>query len=69
MAQVIVTVSKLDNLAEAVNDVTNATLPLTIDQMTTALNNLVIQHYYVGSSTPSSSLGNNGDIYLQTSPK
>lgn len=27
---------------------------------------LVIQHYYTGSSAPSSSLGENGDIYLQT---
>lgn len=26
---------------------------------------LVVQHYYTGSSTPSSSLGNNGDIYLK----
>lgn len=28
--------------------------------------NLVIQHYYTGTSTPSSSLGVNGDIYLKT---
>ena len=28
---------------------------------------LVIQHYYTGSGAPSSSLGSNGDIYLQTS--
>ncbi len=28
---------------------------------------LVIQHYYTGSSAPSSSTGVNGDIYLQTS--
>lgn len=28
---------------------------------------LVIQHYYTGSGTPSSSLGQDGDIYLQTS--
>lgn len=28
---------------------------------------LVIQHYYTGSSTPSASLGVDGDIYLQTS--
>ena len=28
---------------------------------------LVVQHYYTGSSAPSSSLGVNGDIYLQTS--
>ena len=27
---------------------------------------LVIQHYYTGSSAPSSSLGVDGDIYLQT---
>lgn len=28
---------------------------------------LVIQHYYTGSSAPSSGTGVNGDIYLQTS--
>lgn len=28
--------------------------------------NVVIQHYYTGSSAPSSSLGVNGDIYLKT---
>lgn len=27
---------------------------------------VVIQHYYTGSSAPSSSLGADGDIYLQT---
>lgn len=27
---------------------------------------LVIQHYYTGSSAPSASIGNDGDIYLQT---
>lgn len=27
---------------------------------------LVIQHYYTGSGTPSSSLGANGDVYLKT---
>lgn len=26
---------------------------------------LVIQHYYTGNSAPSSSLGENGDIYLE----
>jgi len=28
--------------------------------------NVVVQHYYTGSGTPSSSTGVNGDIYLQT---
>lgn len=32
---------------------------------TTVTGTLVIQHYYTGSSDPSSSLGNNGDIYLK----
>ena len=31
-----------------------------------ATGNVVIQHYYTGSSEPSASLGVNGDIYLQT---
>lgn len=26
--------------------------------------NVVVQKYYTGSTTPSSSLGNNGDLYL-----
>ena len=28
--------------------------------------NVVLQHYYTGSSAPSSSTGSNGDLYLQT---
>ena len=28
--------------------------------------NVVLQNYYTGSSAPSSSLGSNGDLYLQT---
>ena len=37
------------------------------DDMATLINSIVFQHYYTGTSTPSSSLGSNGDIYLQTS--
>lgn len=32
----------------------------------TASGSLVLQTYYTGSSAPSSSLGSNGDLYLQT---
>lgn len=32
---------------------------------TKATGSLVVQNYYTGSSDPSSSLGNNGDIYLK----
>ena len=35
------------------------------DRIASVTGNVVIQHYYTGSSTPSSSLGDNGDIYLQ----
>ena len=34
-------------------------------RITSVTGNVVIQHYYTGSSAPSSSLGENGDIYLQ----
>lgn len=35
------------------------------DCVTSVTGSLVVQDYYTGSSAPSSSLGNNGDIYLQ----
>lgn len=31
-----------------------------------AIGDIVFQHYYTGNSEPSSSLGDNGDIYLKT---
>ena len=36
------------------------------DRIASVTGTVVIQHYYTGSSAPSSSLGDNGDIYLQT---
>jgi len=35
------------------------------DRITSVMGTVVIQHYYTGSSTPSSSLGSDGDIYLR----
>ena len=32
----------------------------------TATGSLVVHNYYTGNSAPSSSLGSNGDLYLQT---
>lgn len=37
------------------------------DCVTSVSGSVVIQHYYTGSSAPSSSTGENGDIYLKTS--
>lgn len=36
------------------------------DCVASVTGNVVLQSYYTGSSTPSSSLGQNGDLYLQT---
>ena len=67
MAQVLITDTLLNNLADAAGHVdSELTLPNTLANITTALNNLTIVNYYTGTSNPSSSLGNNGDIYLQT---
>lgn len=54
-----------DSLADASNLVSGQTAH---DRTGTQITGtLVIQEYYTGSSTPSSSLGNNGDLYLKTS--
>ena len=36
------------------------------DRIASVTGNVVLQNYYTGSSAPSSSLGSNGDLYLQT---
>ena len=36
------------------------------DCVASVTGNVVLQNYYTGSSAPSSSLGNNGDLYLQS---
>ena len=36
------------------------------DRIASVTGNVVLQNYYTGSSTPSSSLGSNGDLYLQS---
>ena len=46
-----------------VNDVT-VTVPAGY-YASAATKTISVNHYYTGSSTPSSSLGSNGDIYLQ----
>lgn len=38
----------------------------TSDDLPDLIASIQIVHYYTGSSAPASSLGSNGDIYLQT---
>lgn len=37
----------------------------TSDDMANQINQIQITKYYLGTSTPSSSIGNDGDIYIQ----
>lgn len=52
-----------DTTADAAN-VENGSYFYTADGARTA-GTLVVQNYYTGSSAPSSSLGSDGDLYLQ----
>lgn len=59
-----VTVSASELVSGSETKTQNGTFDVTnLASLTVAI---PIQHYYTGSSTPSSSLGENGDIYLQT---
>lgn len=67
--------TKADAIAAGYADVSGVTVTTgTLLSGATAVNSsgqtisgaVVIQHYYTGSGTPSSSLGENGDIYLET---
>lgn len=68
-------VSDLSDLPSAVAELKNPTGTISItengtvdvSQYASANVNIPIQKYYTGSTEPSSSLGNDGDLYLQTS--
>lgn len=47
------------------SDVANGEYFYTADG-TKVAGSMVVQNYYTGSSAPSSSLGNDGDLYLQS---
>ncbi len=66
MAQVLITDTKLNSLANAIAEKAGIEAPLTIQQMEDAIEALSWAIYYTGSSEPNNSQGNNGDIYLQT---
>ena len=66
MSNVFVDKHKLDVLATAISNKSGVPLTLTLTEMVDAVDNIQIVTYYTGSSTPSSSLGSNGDIYLKT---
>lgn len=54
-------------LGASYSDVPAVTLPTTSGGTATFYDGDEIITYYTGSSAPSASLGENGDIYLQTS--
>lgn len=58
----------LKEIADAIRGVTGKTATINAQNFATEINNFfsadTLQTFYTGSSTPSSSFGNNGDIYL-----
>ena len=65
MAQVLITDTKLNSLADAVADKTGASTPLTIQQMEDVIEALSWVTYYTGTEAPADALGGEGDLYLQ----
>ena len=66
MAQVLVTDTYLTNIANAIRTMTSTTATYTPAQMAPAISNIPFINYYTGASIPANSLGNNGDLYFQT---
>lgn len=58
----------LQEIADAIRNVTGNTSAINAQDFATEINNFfsadTLQTFYTGSSAPSSSFGNNGDIYL-----
>ena len=67
MTKVLITTSLLDDLADAIAVKSGENTPMTIAEMTDAVEGISISTIRTGSGVPSSSLGVDGDIYIQTS--
>lgn len=68
MAEYVVTDTELTALADIIRAKSGSSSSLTFPTgfEEEIQEGIVFQHYYVGSGEPSSSLGVDGDIYLQT---
>ena len=56
----------LTNIANAIRSKLGTNITYAPNAMAAAINSITFQKYYTGTSAPSSSLGNDGDIYIQT---
>jgi len=67
MADYLTTDTELTSIANAIRTKGGTSASLTYPTgFVSAIEAIVFQHYYTGSTAPSSSLGDDGDIYLQT---
>ena len=61
--------ASLTTIADAIREKTNSTDKLTLNSMATAISGIKIsgtRTWYEGTTEPSSSLGSDGDLYIQT---
>ena len=66
MAKAFIDDINLSNIADAIRRLTETTDTYLPSEMAAAINNITIQKYYTGNSTPSDDLGNDGDLYFVT---
>ena len=65
MPKVLVSDQYLTDIADAIRNKLEVNTTYTPAQMGPAIDSISFQNYYTGSANPTSSLGNNGDLYLQ----
>lgn len=66
MAKVLVSDQYLEDIADAIRELRSTTATYTPAQMAAAIQGVEFVTYYTGTSAPSNSQGNNGDLYFQT---
>lgn len=66
MAKVLVSDQYLEDIADAIRELRSTTATYTPAQMAPAIQGVEFVTYYTGTSAPSNSQGNNGDLYFQT---
>lgn len=66
MANKLYEESSIQAIANAIRAKNGSSDTYTVAEMSTAIQNIEIQHYYVGTTAPASSFGDDGDIFLKS---
>lgn len=66
MADKLYEESSIQAIATAIRAKNGSSDTYTVAEMSTAIQDIEIQHYYVGTTTPASSFGDDGDVFLKS---